>query len=160
VANARRRFVAELQLPAHTMHAAISETREMLRMEYLPGAGGEDFAASLKDARKDDARLRQTTVGPHRDDLAFLLNESSSEISSEGQQRTLVLALKLGAARLLAEHFATPPLLLIDDVFGELDPRRRNALLAALPKDAQKIVTTTHLNWAGDHRDVHVLKFD
>jgi DNA replication and repair protein RecF len=66
--------------------------------------------------------------------------------------------LKLGAAYLLAAHFEAPPLLLIDDVFGELDLRRRNALLAALPKEAQKIITTTHLDWFGEEHAHHVLR--
>jgi DNA replication and repair protein RecF len=86
-------------------------------------------------------------VGPHRDDLLLSINEQSSEFASEGQQRTIVLSLRLGAARLLAAHFQAPPVLLIDDIFGELDPARRNALLAALPSESQKIVTTTHLDW-------------
>jgi len=50
---------------------------------------------------------------------------------------------------LLTEHFGTPPVYLIDDIFGELDVNRRNALLAALPGSAQKIITTTHLDWMG-----------
>lgn len=155
--DARRRFAAELQAPAAKMHSAISAAHEHLHIEYLCG-GGEDFASALAEAHKTDARLRQTTVGPHRDDLAFSLNEISADHGSEGQQRTLVLALKLGAAHLLAAHFAAPPLLLIDDVFGELDPRRRNALLAALPKSAQKIVTTTHLDWMSEEHAHHVLR--
>lgn len=154
--EARRRFAAELQAPAATMHAEISEAHEHLHVEYQCG-GGEDFGAELAEARTNDARLRQTTVGPHRDDLAFSLNSISADLASEGQQRTLVLALKLGAAHLLAAHFAAPPLLLIDDVFGELDLRRRNALLAALPKTSQKIVTTTHLDWLGESHAHHVL---
>ena len=62
-------------------------------------------------------------------------------------QRTLVLALKLGAAHLLERRFTAPPVLLLDDIFGELDLGRRAALLAALPAAAQKIITTTHLDW-------------
>jgi DNA replication and repair protein RecF len=155
--DARRRFAAELQAPAATMHSAISEAHEHLHVEYQCG-GGEDFAAELAEARTADARLRQTTVGPHRDDLTFSLNDVSADLASEGQQRTLVLALKLGAAHLLTAHFAAPPLLLIDDVFGELDLRRRNALLAALPKTSQKIVTTTHLDWLGESHAHHVLR--
>jgi DNA replication and repair protein RecF len=154
--DARRRLATELLGPAQAAHAATSESRETLHVAYLPGAG-EDFATSLAAARKEDARLRQTTVGPHRDDLAFTLNGQSSEFASEGQQRTLVIALKLGAARLLAEYFAAPPVLLIDDVFGELDVPRRNALLAALPQDSQKIITTTHLHWL-EGAEPHVLR--
>jgi DNA replication and repair protein RecF len=157
VTDARRRLVESLRIPANAAHAAISGTRETLRLDYEDSGGG-DFAATLKAARVEDGRLRQTTTGPHRDDLRFFLNEQSADFASEGQQRTLVLALKLASARLLAEHFATPPLLLLDDVFGELDVARRNALLAALPTDAQKIITTTHLDWMPDVDAARVLR--
>jgi DNA replication and repair protein RecF len=146
VIEARSHLVAELQPEADAAHRAISGAREKLMIEYVPGAG-EDFAASLAAAQPEDARLRQTSVGPQRDDMRFSLNGQSSDFASEGQQRTLVLALKLGAARLLAAHFETPPVLLLDDIFGELDLGRRAALLAALPAEAQKIITTTHLDW-------------
>ena len=145
----RERLCAEIRAPANDAHVAISDAREQLRIEYVPG-GGSDFRVSLAGAQAADARLRQTTTGPHRDDLAFSLSGRSAEFASEGQQRTLVLALKLGAARLLAAHFDKPPVYLIDDVFGELDVKRRNALLAALPLDAQKIITTTYLDWMED----------
>ena len=156
VTDARRRLVEMLRAPVNAAHHAISGTREMLRLEY-DAAGGEDFATTLLAARAEDGRLRLTSVGPHRDDVRFFLNEQPGDFASEGQQRTLVLALKLGAARLLAEHFATPPLLLLDDIFGELDVPRRNALLAALPADAQKLITTTHLDWLPDAGAAQVL---
>jgi len=157
VSQARRRLVESLVEPVKTAHAAISGAREELLMEYVSGAGA-DFSASLATARSDDARLRQTSVGPHRDDVRFFVNAEGSEFASEGQQRTLVLALKLGAAHLLAEHFAAPPLLLLDDIFGELDPARRNALLAALPGASQKLITTTHLDWMPDAGGERVLR--
>jgi DNA replication and repair protein RecF len=146
VTEARRRLVDALQAPVDAAHLAISGARETLRLEY-EAASGHDFAETLKAARQEDSRLRQTSVGPHRDDVHFFLNDRSGEFASEGQQRTLVLALKLGAAHLLAGHFGIPPLLLLDDIFGELDVARRNALLAALPVESQQIVTTTHLDW-------------
>ncbi len=157
VAAARARLIAELQPEAQAAHHAISGARETLRLAYVPG-GGEDFPVTLAAARKEDARLRQTSVGPHRDDVHFFLNEQSSDFASEGQQRTLVLALKLGAARLLARHFAAPPVLLLDDIFGELDLDRRAALLAALPAESQKLITTTHLDWMPAGMDAQVLR--
>lgn len=157
VTAARRALLAELQPEADAAHAAISAGHETLRLEYVPGAG-DDFAATLRAAHAEDARLRQTSVGPQRDDVQFSLNVTSSEFASEGQQRTLVLALKLGAARLLERHFGTPPVLLLDDIFGELDLARRNALLAALPPGAQKIVTTTHLDWMPAETPAQVLR--
>jgi DNA replication and repair protein RecF len=146
VSAARRKLLEELQPFAQAAQWAISGARETLRLEYLPG-GGADFRASLAIARETDARLRLSTVGPHRDDVHLFLNDRGSEFASEGQQRTLVLSLKIGAAQLLAQHFGSPPLLLLDDIFGELDPERRAALLGALPPGAQQLVTTTHIGW-------------
>ncbi len=157
VSAARRKLLAELQTEADAAHLAISGKRESLRLDYAAGDDG-DFAASLAATQREDARLRQTTTGPHRDDVHFFLNELSADDTSEGQQRTLVLALKLGASRLLERHFGAPPLLLLDDIFGELDPARRNALLAALPADAQRIITTTHLDWMPDAGTANILR--
>jgi DNA replication and repair protein RecF len=155
----RARLLAVLQSPAEAAHRAISGARETLRVEYQPGAGA-DFAALLAHSRSEDARLRQTSVGPHRDEVRFILNDQPSDFASEGQQRTLVLALKLGAAHLLAEHFATPPLLLLDDIFGELDPARRHALFAALPAESQKLIATTTVDWFPPGVPAHVIRLN
>ena len=154
---ARARLLTDLQPLAQEAHRAISGGRETLRIEYQPGAGA-DFTAMLAHSHSEDSRLRQTSVGPHRDDAHLFLNDQPSDFASEGQQRTLVLALKLGTAHLLADHFSAPPLLLLDDIFGELDPARRNALLAALPADSQKLITTTHLDWMPPHDAANVLR--
>ena len=146
VAEERERLLRDLQEPVQAAHAAITGSRESLRIEWLPGAGG-NFPEALAAAHQDDARLRQTTVGPHRDDLALFVNGQASSYASEGQQRTLALALRLGSAHLLERHFSTPPVLLLDDIFGELDLDRRGSLLAALPAAAQKLIATTHLDW-------------
>lgn len=110
-------------------------------------SGGEDLATSLELAQKDDLRRAQTTVGPHRDDLRLILNGTDSLFASEGQQRSLALSLKLAQAALLHRKTGEPPLLLIDDVFGELDLDRRRAFLKFLPPDSQRFITTTHLDW-------------
>ncbi len=158
ITSARQRLIAALSEPVKDAHGAISGgAHEELRCEYVAGSG-DDFADALHAARKDDARWRQTSVGPHRDDVNFFLNGVSSTFASEGQQRTLVLALKLAAAHLLADHFTTPPLLLLDDTFGELDVARRNALLASLPTASQKLITTTHLDWMPDATAERVIR--
>ncbi|RYD69485.1 MAG: DNA replication/repair protein RecF, partial [Verrucomicrobiaceae bacterium] len=157
VSAARSSLIVELQPLAEEAHRAISGARETLRLEYQPGAG-EDFKAMLAAAQKEDARLRQTTVGPHRDDIALLLNDHSSSFASEGQQRTLVLSLKLAAANLLALHFEAPPMLLLDDIFGELDPTRRAALLHALPPGSQQLITTTNIGWLPPELSPRILR--
>jgi len=127
-------------------YAGISSRQESIDTYFSPGHG-DDFAADLARSREEENRLRQTIVGPHRDDLDFFVDGMSAQVfASEGQQRTLALALKIAQAGVFAEEGA-PPLLLIDDIFGELDPNRRHALLTSLPSDSQKLVTATNWQW-------------
>lgn len=143
----RSELLAALTPRAAEAHTAIGGVRETLSLTYEPGCG-EDFRSGLDAVRNEEARRRVTFMGPHRDDFAVTINElPAGRFGSEGQQRTIALALKLAQAGVLSHTSGREPLLLIDDIFGELDPRRRNALLAALPGAAQKLVTTTNLNW-------------
>ncbi len=143
----RAALVRQLAPSAEASQRAISGQGETLLLEYAPG-NEEDFAAHLARTRADEERLRLTTVGPHRDDLQLQVQGMpAAQFASEGQQRTIALALKLAQARLFAEETGAGPLLLIDDIFGELDATRRNALLAHLPNDSQKLVTATSLDW-------------
>jgi DNA replication and repair protein RecF len=127
-------------------HRSISAGKETIDASFSPG-NEDDFAAHLARSRAQETRLRQTVVGPHRDDIDLFVDGMAAQTyASEGQQRTFALALKIAQARLFAED-REPPVLLIDDIFGELDPERRNALLGALPIEAQKLVTATTLPW-------------
>ena len=144
--QARARLLRELEPHAAAGQRAMSGAAEELRLNYAGGSGG-DLRAALDEGRERDARLRQTGSGPHRDDIELLLDGRGSQFASEGQQRSMAVALKLGQARLLEERAGRPPLLLLDDVFGELDLERRNALLEHLPVRAQQLITTTHLEW-------------
>jgi DNA replication and repair protein RecF len=143
----RAALVHRLAPFAVASQSAISCEQESLALAYAPGCE-EDFAAHLARTRAEEERLRLTTVGPHRDDLHLQVQAMpAAQFASEGQQRTIALALKLAQARVLAENSSSAPLLLIDDIFGELDITRRNALLAHLPNESQKFVTATSLAW-------------
>jgi DNA replication and repair protein RecF len=144
--EARAALTTALRPLAQLAHNTISGAREKLDLDYTPNPP-DNFAAALASARPEDTRLRQTTVGPHRDELVLSLSGRPATLGSEGQQRTLVLALRLAAARLLEAYFGTPPVLLLDDIFGELDSTRRAALLEQFPKNAQQIITTTQREW-------------
>src|SRR5436190_13576296 len=126
----------------------ISAGREKFALRLLPGAS-DDFEGDLERSQSESVRLRQTIVGPHRDDLELLVNDlPAPQFASEGQQRTIVLAMKIAQAEALKRSSdGKAPLLLIDDIFGELDPERRNALLDNLPADSQKLVTATAMPW-------------
>ena len=143
---------------AEESQRAISQSTESLQLQYGPGAE-EDFAGQLERARADETRLRLTTVGPHRDDLRLLVeNRPAAQFASEGQQRTTALALKLAQAKIFSQEEDAAPLLLIDDIFGELDQSRRNALLQHLPNDSQKLVTATTLGWREGEWDGPVMQ--
>jgi DNA replication and repair protein RecF len=125
----------------------IGGSAESVVTRYVPGSEIPVIEA-LTATRTEESRLRQTVTGPHRDDLAIELNGlEAARFASEGQQRTLAIALKLAQTRLIMARTDQTPLLLIDDVFGELDPLRRQNLLTHLPADAQRLITTTHLGW-------------
>ncbi len=148
--QARASLVAELQPLAAVAQCAISGKDEVLSLRYLP-ASGDDLRESMMLARERETRLRQAIVGPHRDDMDLRIHGMpAAEFASEGQQRTLALALKLAQGKLLERRGGKLPLYLMDDIFGELDPGRRNALMNHLPLQAQKWITTTHLDWLDD----------
>lgn len=147
LAEVRQRMIAELQQLAAAAQSAVSDTQESIQLEYKP-AGSLTMRQSLQQAHERERRTRQSVVGPHRDDLLLHLNGLlASEFASEGQQRTLALALKLAQGTLLEQRSGRMPIYLLDDIFGELDRSRRNALMKALPISAQKWITTTALDW-------------
>jgi DNA replication and repair protein RecF len=107
------------------------------------------LAGALAAARKDDVRRGVTTVGPHRDDIVLTIEGLPSRThASQGEQRCLALALRLAAHHLITAAIGSPPVLLLDDVFSELDSARSAALLAQLPA-AQTILTTASAPPAG-----------
>ena len=141
--------LAKMLAPLATQaYQRISAGREKFELRFLPGAS-DDFGGDLERSQSESIRLRQTIVGPHRDDLELLVdNLPAAQFASEGQQRTIALAMKIAQAEALKKSSdGKVPLLLIDDIFGELDPERRNALLDNLPADWQKLVTATAMPW-------------
>jgi DNA replication and repair protein RecF len=146
----RGSLVQRLEPDAVVAFNIIGEREEQFGLQYHSGSTA-DFAGALAASAEEEARLRTTLVGPHRDDLLLRLSGQPAAVyASEGQQRTMAIALKLGHARLVESEFGDTPLLLLDDVFGELDTGRRNRLFANLPVGGQRIITTTSLAWLND----------
>jgi DNA replication and repair protein RecF len=103
---------------------------------------GSGLAAALAAARSDDVRRGVSTAGPHRDEVALSIGDAPARTqASQGEQRTLALALRLAAHHVVTGETGTPPVLLLDDVFSELDPERSAALVAHLPA-GQTLLTT------------------
>ncbi|MGH9271122.1 MAG: DNA replication/repair protein RecF, partial [Ilumatobacteraceae bacterium] len=117
-----------------------------LQLCYDPPWRREGLAAALATARADDVRRGASTVGPHRDELTMALGDLPARThASQGEQRTLALALRLGAHRLVAERTGSSPVLVLDDVLSELDPDRGVALLGGLPPGQVVITTAGHV---------------
>jgi len=128
-------------------HARLVPEGETAGLVYAPDtavAAREAFAAELAAARPRDTLLKSTERGPHRDDLDLRLNgRPAKQFSSEGQQRCLVIALRLAQAAYFRRKGGVTPVLLCDDVLGELDPGRREKFWASLEGDPQVIATGT-----------------
>ncbi|MBU6452487.1 MAG: DNA replication and repair protein RecF [Cyanobacteria bacterium REEB67] len=102
---------------------------------------------NLRERRAEEIARRQTLTGPHRDDVSFDLNGmAATAYASQGQQRSLVLALKLAELKLVGDVLEEPPLLLLDDVLAELDLMRQGMLMQLVSEDMQTLITTTHLS--------------
>ena len=132
---------------------------EHLEMNYISSIGEVSFEASreeitdqflqaLNEARADDIRRQQSTKGPHRDDVEFLIEgKDARNFGSQGQIRTVVLALKMAEVLLSEEILGEKPLLLLDDVMSELDEDRRKAIMEFAFHDIQTVITTTNLGY-------------
>jgi len=156
----RSKLVEDLTPLAQKACVDISGGNDQLTVTFGPGSKGP-LSETLATSRPDEERLRQTVVGPHRDDLEITLNAlGAADFSSEGQQRGIALALKLAQARHLEAVQQRAPILLLDDIFGELDPLRRNRLLESLPEGSQAIITTTFLDWADRAPDDRIFKLE
>jgi DNA replication and repair protein RecF len=151
IIRARRELVPKFSPLARLAYRRISNDAEELRIEYAPSVKN-DFAVELAQSRAREKTFRATLVGPHRDDLQLLLNEkSAAQFGSEGQKRTLAIALKMAQAEFLAGIHGSAPILLIDDVMGELDLKRRSGFLPLLEHarktSGQVFMTATEENW-------------
>ena len=129
----------------------IAPDEEELRIEYQASVKS-DFAVELAQSRAREQVLRSTLVGPHRDDVRLLLEDrSAAQFASEGQKRSIAIALKMAQAEYLTGLHGTAPVLLIDDIMGELDPKRRGGLLPLLRRAhrarSQVFMTVTQENW-------------
>jgi DNA replication and repair protein RecF len=147
----RQGLVPKLSTLTQLAYRRISHEAEALRLEYQPGVRA-DFAVELAQSRRRERSTRVTVVGPHRDDLGLFLNDrSAGQFGSEGQKRSLAIALKMAQADYLTDLHGAPPVLLIDDVMGELDVHRRSGLLPLLERtrhaSGQVFMTCTEENW-------------
>jgi DNA replication and repair protein RecF len=151
IVQLRKEILPKISPLARLAYRRISNDAEELRLEYQPSIK-QDFTVELAQSRARERSFRSTLVGPHRDEVQLLLNDkSAAKYASEGQKRSIAIALKMAQAEYLAGLHGTPPILLIDDVMGELDQKRRAGLLPLLERAhharGQVFMTCTEENW-------------
>jgi DNA replication and repair protein RecF len=157
----RQVLAAQLAEVLPALHARLTGAAESLSVQYQPGVPGPRaspgnagewraaFQQQLIRSRPLERRRRLTLIGPHRDDLAIVWQgRNLRTFASQGQQRLIALALKLGEVELLRREGGEEPVLLLDDVLSELDGARRAALLDFLAEGGQTLITATAVDAA------------
>ena len=146
----RKKYLKELLNIAQIKHSKMAQN-EKLTIKYQTVSPDELSVIELneliynklQEIKPDEIRRSQCLIGAHRDDIDFYINDiDSKKYASQGQQRTIVLALKLAELQILKDKIKETPLLLLDDVLAELDSNRQNYLLNAIDNDIQMIITS------------------
>lgn len=142
----RASFVDQLNEIIVNIHSNLTGGKEHLQIKYDPNIGIEEFENKLIHNREKDIKYKITSVGPHRDDFIFYINEFDvKKYGSQGQQRTAALSLKLSEITLVKQITGNTPILLLDDVLSELDSNRQNYLINSI-EDIQTLITCTGLD--------------
>ncbi len=175
VLEVRVRFLRELNELTAPVYRALTDSAQGLSVGYRRDWGDpastastrEEFTQLLTEAAEmaveEEMRRGASLVGPHRDDLQLLIGDKDVRYyGSQGEQRTAALALRVAECSLLQRLVSEPPILLLDDIFSELDRTRRTALLDHLTPMPQVILTTTDIDAVGlpPQADVHVYHVD
>jgi DNA replication and repair protein RecF len=152
IIEARHDFVIRLNSLVGNIHKKLTGNKEELILLYEPNVKIPDFEGKLRKSLERDLSLKMTNVGPHRDDLSFMIGEIDiRKYGSQGQQRTAALSCKLAEIDLVKSVIKENPILLLDDVLSELDRQRQTHLLNSIG-DIQTIITCTGLEEFINHR--------
>lgn len=142
----RKDFIMHLNQIIRKIHKRLTGNQEEICIEYENSVEYDSFLTELTKKRSVDLKYATTNVGPHRDDIRFMVNDIDiRKFGSQGQQRTAALSLKLAQIQLVREILKDSPILLLDDVLSELDSSRKIYLLEGI-KDIQTLITCTGLD--------------
>ena len=170
----RLKYLKEIERLAKEKHMTISNSED-LKIKYecgfLPETDNiceiediqQKFIKVLNERKDEEYRRCQACVGPHRDDILFYINNlEATKFASQGQQRTIVLALKLSELDMITEKTGDEPILLLDDVLAELDDLRQNYLLKSINSNTQTVITSVDTILFEDEflKDVEIFKIE
>lgn len=177
IAKTRSSVIQALRIHACENHENLSDNCEKLDVVYRPSVGEvvdlprddaiKQFLAKLEGAHSTDSMRGTTSVGPHRDDFDLMVQGQEDSVfyeaksyCSQGQQRTIAVALKLAELEVLREHSGSAPVVMLDDVLSELDSVRSKMLFDLLENlDVQTFITMTEMEmWLSPHKDCHIVR--
>lgn len=144
----RQEFLVEFEPVFQRHYEQLADAREVVTLTYKSELPGADFLKLLRQQERKDLTLQRTTVGPHRDDVTFLMDGLAVKgYGSQGQQKSFAIALKLAQFEVLAARKQHKPLLLLDDIFDRLDEKRITRLMQLVANQTfgQIFLTDTHL---------------
>jgi len=143
IVEKRKEFIQQITPFIQEVHRVLSQSDEVLLLKYQPKYASQLFQ-DLMDKIDQDIHQQVTTIGPHRDDFEILLDgKNISKYGSQGQLRSAILSIKLGVAKYIEHTKQDPPILLLDDVFSELDEHRIKGLFEVISSSTQTIMTST-----------------
>ena len=146
IINSRNKFIERLNEIVPNIHKNISGNREELILHYEPNVKEDNMERELLKNQARDLKFGMTSIGPHRDDMSFNIQDVDiRRFGSQGQQRSCALSLKLSEIELVKQSIRETPVLILDDVLSELDSSRQNFLLNSI-HDIQTIITCTGLD--------------
>ena len=142
----RKKFIEMLNPEVVKISLAISNETEKTELKYMPNVEKDDFLLKTFRQLKKDLYLQTTGLGPHKDDFIFEINgKDAASFASQGQQRTASIALKLGLANLF-DKLGMDNIVILDDVFSELDKERQNQIMQLFKENKQIFITTTTID--------------
>lgn len=142
----RKEFLDDINKIANKYYKSISDNDNELEMKYVPSIQ-ENYEKAYKSKYEFDLITGTTNLGVHRDDIEFYLDKKDAKnYASQGEQRTIILAIKLGLTDYIYRQTKRYPVFLLDDVLSELDTERQNKLFKIINKNIQTFITTTNIS--------------
>jgi DNA replication and repair protein RecF len=143
--NKRAKAIAEMQEQFNTIHQKLSRHNEYVQLEYVSQCQQGMLIDKIKARQALDFQIKRSTVGTHRDDVQLHIDgHEAKKIASQGQLKTILLAMKLAELQWIKQHTIRTPILLLDDVFDKLDPHRIKELLQVVHQlHVQVFITDT-----------------
>ncbi|MDQ0360804.1 DNA replication/repair protein RecF [Breznakia pachnodae] len=169
IVKQRKKFMDDILSKSEDFYLKLSGTHGKITYDYISDVNYDENEEVMKSQlyekykknRKKDLYFKSTSIGIHRDDYMFYMNgEEVNTFASQGQKRVILLSLKLGIVYAIHEITGEYPILLLDDVFSELDEERRKKLLELLPKEIQIFISTTDMIQIENSNNIHYWKID